>query len=88
MSEAMDRLLELASQLPAKLRADWDGTNHYELQSLDPGSEEWCWLEVVEVDFEADPSASQSGRRLGLVLDIAAAARAVVDEQTAGTNSC
>ena len=59
------RLKELLEKLPPNLQADWDGTNHYELQ--DPYGKEFFWLQVEEAVGDC---TSEEGQRLGLVLDI------------------
>ncbi len=71
-SEKIDRLLRLIALLPAGLRADWDGTNHYELTA--DGDEKFWWLELSEITNLH--SESETGRRVGLLLDIAEAAKA------------
>jgi len=57
--------LDLVRTLPPGLRSDWDGTNHYELQT----AEEPFWLDVAE---GVGHSQTEQGQRLGLVLDIVA----------------
>lgn len=75
-SEKIDRLLELIALLPAGLRADWDGSNHYELTAIE--AENFWWLELGEI---ADlHSESETGRRVGLLLDLAEAAKAAEND--------
>ena len=76
MSEKLKQLLDLASRLPEGLRADWDGTNHYEMTApTDDGGYFWLTLDEI-IDSEAfydDPSSIRCGQRLGLLMDIAEA---------------
>ena len=78
------RLLELAKQLPGLLRADWESTNHFELTCQTKEASEknnGYWFldnddlgEVAEKpDFEGE-----SGKRVGLLLDIAAEVSRIV----------
>jgi hypothetical protein len=69
-SAAFCRLSELAKGLPKGLRSDWDGTNHFELTS---DAEEYWWLFLLEgLDDIDDPMESDRGKRIGLIMDIAA----------------
>lgn len=68
------RLLALIAQLPVGLRADWDGTNHYELTSEDP--DEYWFVDLNDFMYQDFDSASIAGRRVGLLLDLAVAAKA------------
>ena len=81
MSETLKRLAELAAKLPDELRADWDGTNHYEL-TTGTGDDYW-WLDVADaigIDSGVDVSATEEGKRLGLLLDLAEAVSAAKAE--------
>lgn len=71
----IERLLDLIAQLPAGLRADWNGTNHYELTTSDQ-SLPWWWLSLNEYTLEDFDSDSEVGQRVGLLLDLAEAAKA------------
>lgn len=66
MTATLDRLKELAAQLPPKLGSDWDGTNHYELTCSGP--EGYFWLMVRNFDSDSD---TEDGKRMGLLMDIA-----------------
>ena len=88
----LERLRKLADQLPDGLRADWDGTNHYQLtvpipiEHKDPLTcrerSNHFYLDVREAIAEEgdDVSASEQGCRLGLMLDIATEFKALVAE--------
>ena len=73
-----DLLLEQAQALvkkynaPATLQADWDGTNHYELQTPIGGS--WWWLTVQGIPLVefGGYSSIEEGKRLGYALEAAA----------------
>lgn len=56
--------------IPEDARADWEGTNHYEIQS--PRSDGWWWLDDIGDCLD---SHTDGGRRLGAVLDYAVAYR-------------
>lgn len=70
MSNELDKLRALAKQLPKCLRSDWEGSNHYELTSS--GAEFW-WLLLGDTSetFGSNPMETESGKRLGLIMDIA-----------------
>lgn len=68
------RLLELIAQLPPDLRADWDGTNHYELTTPDERFS-WWWLSLNDYMVADFDSQDEIGRRVGLLLDLAEAAK-------------
>lgn len=71
LTPEMTRLAELGAQLPLGLHSDWDGTNHFELTT--PGGDEYWWLMVGDGIEDVDnPCESQVGKRLGLLMDIAA----------------
>ena len=76
----LKKLKELVATLPAGLRADWDGTNHYELQT--PGGDDFYWLVIPDVFSPriGDWSTTEEGKRLGAVLDFACAMRAALPE--------
>ena len=71
-------LKALAAQLPKGLRADWRGTDHYELTE---GSRDYWWLDLqpnnmpLILDCESD-----SGKRYGLVMDVVAEVGRLNDE--------
>lgn len=75
MTDPITRLLNLIAQLPPDLRADWQGTNHYELTTSDP-AESWWWLTLNDYMVEDFDSSTESGQRIGLLLDLAEAAKA------------
>lgn len=55
----------LACPIPTCAQADWDGTNHYEIQSPAPDHQEYWWLDNIG---ECLDSATDGGQRLGAVL--------------------
>lgn len=55
--------------IPEDAQADWDGSNHYEVQT--PSGDEWCWLEAADTLAAANASNTEPGKRLGAVLDYA-----------------
>ena len=75
ISEARARC-EAAAEIPADARADWDGTNHWEIQSATHTDGFW-WLILWDVfdGKDTDPSGTENGKRLGMMLDLACAAR-------------
>jgi len=52
--------------IPILAAADWEGTNHYEIHDL--GGADWWWLDVFDTPQD---SSTNSGKRLGAVLDYA-----------------
>jgi hypothetical protein len=62
-------------EVPVGLEADWDGTNHYEIRQ--PGGRDFWWIDSVPDIFVAreDWSATERGRRLGMLLEFACLAR-------------
>lgn len=71
-----ERWKEIADRLPEGLRADWEGTNHYEMSS--PQDPFWLRLDSLsdtELDWE-----SEYGQRLGTMLDAAAEFKALQAE--------
>jgi len=58
-----------ACPIPESAEADWDGTNHYEIN--DPRGEDYLWLDGTE----CQNSSTEDGKRLGAVLDYACAYR-------------
>ena len=80
MNENLRLLLDLASDLPKGLRADWDGTNHYEMTApTDDGG--YMWLKLEDLMWEnGDISDTQIGYRTGLLMDIAEALKAAEPE--------
>ena len=67
-----ENLRELADRLPVGLQSDWDGTNHYELQASH--RDEFFWLVLGDLLNERydSPCDTEYGRRVGLIMDIAA----------------
>lgn len=65
------RLLELSKELPEGLRADWEGTNHYELTA--PERNDYFWLEVGTYWQKEAWSDKVFLERVGLLMDIAEA---------------
>lgn len=95
----MDKLAAIRERLakcciPSDASADWDGTNHYEIHS----NNDWFWLMVPDlfaVDNGGDLSATEYGKRMGAVLDYAAAYRrdvaallAEIDGRDDGRSTC
>ena len=56
-----------ACPIPEDAQADWQYTNHYEIQA--PGEYGWWWLDGLTP--LGIVSASEEGKRLGAVLDYA-----------------
>ena len=79
-TEPFSRLRELAATLPRGLRSDWDGTNHYEMTSSEE-PDDYFWL-IASEGFVGirNPSKTSYGRRLGLLMDIAAEVGRLRDE--------
>lgn len=82
-------LLKLVAKLPAGLRADWDGTNHYELTQGEDKEADYWWLDLSDFfDWEAIKVAypcltfckTELGQRIGLLLDIAEKAKEAEEE--------
>lgn len=67
----LEEALAAAAKIPACARADWDGTNHYEISTDEPL---WLICSEVFVGPPRDISASEEGKRMGAVLDAACAA--------------
>lgn len=65
------RLLELSKKLPEGLRSDWEGTNHFELQSSDP-KEEYFWLTLSAFWDKSVWEHPGYLKQIGLLMDIAA----------------
>jgi hypothetical protein len=80
----LEKLLELAAQLPGGLRADWRGTNHFELQA--PYEEDGLWWLSADdihsvISWEGNlKGRDPAGQRLGLIMDIAEAVKAAEPE--------
>ena len=74
MSEELKRLIELGEKLPKHLRSDWE-TNHFELTSSQ--EDDYWWLILADLFRETykdeSPCESEYGKRVGLIMDIAAA---------------
>lgn len=71
----LQKLLELIAHLPPGLRADWDGTNHYELVTSFSDTDYW-WLTLSDYLVKDLNSATADGKRIGLLLDLAETAKA------------
>ncbi len=70
---ALAALLKLAENLPREMGSDWDGTNHYELTSTAKGTPYWWWsLTEIESPLESNTCETDAGKKLGLIMDIAA----------------
>lgn len=87
MNDELQKLLDLLEQLPEGLQSDWQGTNHYELTQPGPGS--YWWLELGDLNMPVELRNTYAGKtfcelevgkRVGLLLDIAAQARKVLPE--------
>ena len=76
MSDPLARLKELAKKLPddAYLKADWNGTNHYEMTLEKPDSHEsseYWWLTLFDYNpFQNNLQGTEPGKRIGLMMDI------------------
>ena len=57
--------------IPENAEADWQGTNHFEVQVRSDVDDFW-WLDVFDTPQD---SSIEDGRRLGAVLDYACAYR-------------
>lgn len=78
-------LAELAAQLPPKLHSDWRDTNHYELtcRDVNASDDDFFWLMVGDgTQGIEDPNwcETETGKRLGLLMDIAAEVGRLRDE--------
>lgn len=71
----LQKLLELIAHLPPGLRADWDGTNHYEMTTSFSDIDYW-WLDLSDYLVQDFDSATEIGKRVGLLLDLAESAKA------------
>lgn len=68
MKDSLSRLRELCRDLPTDLVADWKDTNHYELTSAHESGYFWLCVD----DDASFLSSTTDGKKLGLLLDIAA----------------
>lgn len=79
------KLIELASQLPEGLHADWRDSNHYELRCQSDGDDYW-WLDLSDL-FKGTEihnwCESEFGKRVGLLMDIAETLKAAEPELAA-----
>jgi len=84
--DGIEELLTLAKQLPANLRSDWDGSNHYELQDSNPYGD-WFWAMLADgLPLGANNCESEYGKRIGLVMDcVAMLSKLEVQSQIAET---
>jgi len=88
-TKKIEELLKLIAQLPEGLRADWKGTNHYELQDTSIEGDFWwlclgeffSWDRVLKAyPEERDFSKTEYGQRIGLLMDIAVKAKEAEEE--------
>lgn len=90
MADKVKRLLDLIAQLPKGITADWRGTNHFWLY-VDPPPEypwQYWWFSAQEFrDRTLFSDRRDEGRRLGLLLDLAEAAKAAEEELRALTEA-
>ena len=75
--EAIKGLIELADQLPQYLRSDWQDTNHFELTDGSVDAKDYFWIDFSDMFVPSDNDDmwcdGETGKRLGLVMDCAAA---------------
>ena len=64
-----------ATGIPLDARTDWDGSNHYEIQTASSDGYWWLICSEVFAQRSGDPSATEAGKRLGAVLDFAVSSR-------------
>lgn len=66
-TQSLQKLVKLIKRLPLDIKADWQGTNHFELQS--PSEEPFFWLCLNDLSptmtFE-----DEEGAKVGLIMDI------------------
>lgn len=77
-----------ASGIPTDARTDWDGTNHYEIQTASADGYWWLICSEVFGQRTGDPSATEAGKRLGAVLDLAVASRVNVPRLCRALRAC
>lgn len=66
----LKKLNALIDALPNGMRTDWQGTNHYEIS----GDDEPFWLDIADAfALRSDISSTEEGKRVGLIMDAAAA---------------
>lgn len=65
--QSLQKLTQLLKKLPPEVKADYEGTNHFELQS--PKEEPFFWLVLSDLSptmtFE-----DEEGAKVGLIMDI------------------
>lgn len=67
-ANALEKLIELARQIPPNLDSDWRDTNHYELH--DNTGREYFWLVFRDIFESVDNwCETEYGKRVGLVMD-------------------
>ncbi len=78
LHKLLEKVRHAIGEIPEGVKADWDGTNHYEVTT--PAGEQYWWLQVREAlaDPKVDTSATEDGQRLGHLLDLACASRNVL----------
>lgn len=77
-TDDLERARAAISKIPVGARADWDGTNHYEITSYQDDNADPFWLTVPWMgEFDSE---TEDGKRLGAVLDAACWARELLDE--------
>ncbi len=60
-----------ACPIPMEARADWDGTNHYEITDYaHPSETSYWWFLFEREEFDSD---TLQGKRLGAIFDYAVA---------------
>ena len=74
--EELQELLELIEQLPEGLKADWEGTNHYELTSSKEGNFWRLCLGSYVAAMDYINCLTEDGEKIGLLMDIAEKAKA------------
>jgi len=58
------------TKFPAMPRADWFGSNHFEIQDLDGKALFWWWS-ADDITAEAPDFKEEVWKRLGLVMELA-----------------
>lgn len=65
--QTLQKLVRLLKKLPPDIKADYEGTNHFELQS--PSEDQFFWLCLDDLSptmtFE-----DEEGAKVGLIMDI------------------
>lgn len=78
--QTLQKLVELLKKVPPDIKADYERTNHFELQS--PREEPFFWLCLNDLSptmtFE-----DEEGKKVGLIMDILECAKRLESEITA-----